>query len=98
MGSTAFNIGDDCSPGKHMNLRRTLKVGDTVRYIGEKPYFGVPFAEGPLPINAVKNGYAYCTKPDGYFTTWISLSELRLETIEPRRSTQHSPTGSNGET
>ncbi len=56
--------------------RKALTVGDKVTYQGKQPPLHIPFKEGPLPIGAIKNGYAYCVKPDGYFTTWISLAEL----------------------
>lgn len=58
----------------------SLKAGDKVCYKGSQPALYLPFRQGPLPIKAIRGGYAYCEKPDGYFTTWMVLPDLkRLE-------------------
>lgn len=57
--------------------QKTKGVGDKVVYTGDRAVLQAPFKDGGLPIKAIKNGYAYCQKADGYFTTWFSLSELK---------------------
>lgn len=53
-----------------------LQLGEWVIYTGNNRHIGRDFADG-LPIHMIKEGYAYCRKPDGYFTTWIAIGELK---------------------
>lgn len=60
-----------------LRSKSSKRVSDKVVYTGEQPALYKPFKDGGLPIKVIKNGYAYCVKPDGYLTTWMGLSELQ---------------------
>lgn len=87
-----------------------MKLGDRVRYVGEKYYLKKQYA-GELTIWEISkhdDGYA-CLQPDGRVTSWISFEDLELYSLAshssrrilPRPLTigdrvQISPTGERG--
>ncbi|MEM8804728.1 MAG: hypothetical protein AAGF01_01595 [Cyanobacteria bacterium P01_G01_bin.38] len=56
--------------------RKRLQADDKVTYRSSKEALKSEFNGEALAIDAVKNGYAYCVKQNGYYTTWIECSEL----------------------
>ncbi len=55
----------------------TIKKGVRVRYVGDNANCVAQYGKLDLVVDEVKNCQVACLKPDGGFTTWLNLQDLR---------------------